>query len=124
MTHLLSEEVGELGIAVTEPIDGNTGREVQVLAVVNVPYIRPFSFHEYRRRPGVCGDHEGRMIVDQRCAGRVGVGVWVRQVGLLLALALAKSWAGEEQYQPSPTFMSSLEMSVPMLDVGTAAAWE
>jgi hypothetical protein len=39
MTHLLGNEVGELGIAMAQRIDGNTGSEIQIFAVVNVPYI-------------------------------------------------------------------------------------
>jgi hypothetical protein len=39
MTHLLGNEVRKFGIAMTQRIDRNTGREVEVFAVVNVPDI-------------------------------------------------------------------------------------
>jgi hypothetical protein len=39
MTHLLGYELAELRVSVTKGIDSNAGREVQVLAVLNVPYI-------------------------------------------------------------------------------------
>ena len=84
MTHLLCNEIGELGIAMAQRIDGNTSCEVQILAVVNVPYVRALSFYEYWRRAGVCGNHEGSMFVDKSGARRVCVGVGVWDAGLFL----------------------------------------
>ena len=60
-----------------ERVDGNTGREVEVLAVLQVPEVRALALDEDGRRARVGGHHVGSVLANHLAAGRVlgGVGV-------------------------------------------------
>lgn len=78
MTHLLSNNLGKLLIAMTERVDGNTRRKVKVFAVLQVPEVRALALDEDGRRARVGGHHVRSGLADELAAdgvlGRVGVG--------------------------------------------------
>ena len=76
-TYLLGDQLGHLGVAVTERVDGDAGGEIEVLPVLNVPEIGALALDEHGRRAGVGGHHEGGMLADEGAAGRVLCGVRV-----------------------------------------------
>lgn len=47
-----------------EGVDCDASCEVEVLAVLNIPYVGAFSFYEDWRWAGVGCDHEGGMFSD------------------------------------------------------------
>lgn len=62
----------------TERVNSNTRREVEVLAVLQVPEVRALALDEDGRRARVGGHHVGDVLADHlaagRILGRVGVG--------------------------------------------------
>lgn len=83
-TNLLRDELAELGVAVAQAVDGDAGREVEVLLVLKVPQVRTLATDEDGRRAGVRRDHVRLVVGDEAGGGRVGLGVRVREGSLTL----------------------------------------
>ncbi len=84
MTHLLCDQLAELGIAVSQRRHGDARGEVQVLPVLDIPEVRALAPDEDRGRPGVSGHHIRCMLVDQGGARGIGGGVWVGETSFPL----------------------------------------
>ena len=77
MTHLLCDQLADLGIAMPQRRHSDAGGEIQVLPVLNIPEVRTLAPDEDGGRSGVGGHHVLCMLVDQRGARGIGSGVWV-----------------------------------------------
>ena len=75
MTDLLGEQLGHLGITVAQGIDSDSGCEVEVLSVLNIPQEATFSLLEHGRRADVGGDHVWCRLAYQTASLRVRGGV-------------------------------------------------
>ena len=85
-THLLGDQVSELGVGMAQSIDSDSGRKVQIFPVLKIPYIRAFSLYKDGGWSGVCRNHERGMLIDKCGARGVGGGIGVGKVGVPLKL--------------------------------------
>jgi hypothetical protein len=65
MQDLLGDELAHLWIAVTEGIDSNASREVQISAVLDIPEVATLAFDKHGRGSGVGLHHVWRMFADK-----------------------------------------------------------
>lgn len=76
---LFSQESCEFRLAVSQRRDSNTGREIQVPAVLHVPQPRAFTLDKDGRRACVRRHHVRRMFLDYRGRGRIRARIRVRK---------------------------------------------
>lgn len=97
LTDLLSEQLGHLGVAVTQSIDGDTRSEVEVLSVLNVPQETSFSLLEHGWWANIGRDHERCRLAYQAAGLRVRLRIRGRQSRLLLFISSIRFiWFYEE----------------------------
>lgn len=79
-THLLGNDLGNLGIAVSQGVHSDTSSHIQIPPVLHIPQITALSLHHHRRRSHVGGDHVGCAVLNEGHCGRIGgrIGVWNR----------------------------------------------
>jgi hypothetical protein len=69
--YLFTEHLRHAWVAMTERIDRDTSREVQVLSVLDIPHVASLSFLEHRWWADIGRDHVGELLVHE--AGGLGV---------------------------------------------------
>lgn len=85
-TNLLRNNIRKLGVAVAQPRHSNSGREIKVLSVLNIPEPRALALDKHRRRASIGSDHVRRIVVDKGRARRIGRRIGIRQSCISLQL--------------------------------------